>query len=184
MAMSEQLRLLLEDFWNNNQELIELSIDALASSPLAGDDEKSSFQKLAKDIKSLSGKGKDNTHYSINGKGDFGKGPLVFEIIKRYVDQKGFIDVSDLQQVFPYSLRGKTNVLGNKVVIGPEDYDKDVKGNPSRDWRWKELVKDSKVCYVNGMWGDRDAMIKLIENFKTIKELSGITIEELPSKNS
>lgn len=184
MAMTDDLRKLLEDFWNNNQELIELSIDTLASSPLAGDEERDSFKTLSAEIKRLTGKGpgRDNTHYSINGDGDYGKGALVYDIVSRYVEKKGCVDVEDLQRVFPYKWRGKRAALGNMIVIDTVQFDRDVKGNPSRDWRWKELKKDDKICYVNNQWGDREAMAKLINQFKTIKELKDINIEELPSK--
>lgn len=186
MAMTNELRKLLEDFWNNNQELIELSIETLASSPLAGDEERDSFNKLSAEIKRLTGKGpgKDNTHYSINGTGDWGKGPLVYEIVRRYVEKKGLIDIEDLQRVFPYKWRGKRETLGNMIVIDSAQFDREVKGNPSRDWRWKKLEKDDKICFVNNQWGDKKAMAHLINQFKAIEELKDINIEELPSRSS
>lgn len=180
MAMTEELRKLLEEFWNNNQELIELSIDALSQDPLAGDEEKTEMKEVAARIKQLNGKGpgKDNTHYSINGDGNYGKGPLIYEIVKRYVEKKGEINIQDLQEKFSYSWRGKTPVLGNMIVIDENQYDEQVKGNASRDWRWKELRMETIACYVNNQWGNREAMKNIISRIKNIQELEDLIIKE------
>ena len=181
MAMTEDLRKLLEEFWNNNQELIELSIDALSQDPLAGDEEKAEREELAARIKQLNGKGqgKDNTHYSINGEGNYGKGPLIYEIVKRYADKKGKIDIQDLQEKFSYSWRGKNPVLGNMIVIDEKQYDEQVKGNSSRDWRWKELKMGTTACYINNQWGNKEAMKNIIRRINTIQELKDLIIKEI-----
>ena len=181
MAMTENLRRLLEDFWTNNQELIELSIDARSQDPSAGDEEKQMFENLKNQIKKLDGKGsgRDNTHYSIDGEGDYGKGPLIYELIKRYVEKKEKTDVLELQKVFPYKWRGKREVLGNMIVIDKDQYDREVKGNSSRDWRWKELRMGTIACYVNNQWGTKEAMRTIISKIGKIQELKDLNIVEI-----
>ncbi len=181
MAMTENLRRLLEDFWTNNQELIELSIDARSQDPSAGDEEKQMFENLKNQIKKLDGKGsgRDNTHYSIDGEGDYGKGPLIYELIKRYVEKKEKTDVLELQKVFPYQWRGKREVLGNMIVIDKDQYDREVKGNSSRDWRWKELRMGTIACYVNNQWGTKEAMNTIISKIGKIQELKDLNIVEI-----
>jgi len=180
MAMSEDLRKLLEDFWTNNQELIELSIYARSQDPLASDEELETFKELKNQIEKLDGKGsgRDNTHYSINGEGDYGKGSLVYEIIKKFVEKKGGMDITELQKTFPYNWRGKSDRLGNMIIIDQGRYDSEVKGNPSREWRWKELEMYSSVCYINMMWGDKEAMRGIIGLVKEIDALKDLDIKE------
>ena len=88
------------------------------------------------------------------------------------------MDITELQKTFPYKWRGKSDRLGNMIIIDQGRYDSDVKGNPSREWRWKELEMYSSVCYINMMWGDKEAMRGIIGHVKEIDALKDLDIKE------
>jgi hypothetical protein len=156
------------------------SITSLSENPSASDKDKTTFRNPANQIKQLEGKGiKDNTHYSINGEGNYGKGPLIYEVIKRYIDKKGYIDIDDLQKVFHYSWRGKTDSLSNMIVIDQTQYNNEVRDFSNRNWRWKELKMFNSVCYINNQWGTKAGMQKIINKIRGIGLLKDLDIQEI-----
>ena len=52
---------------------------------------------------------RDLSHYTIDGKGDYGKGRLVLEVIKRYAAEHPNLTYGELEKVFSKQLRGVKN---------------------------------------------------------------------------
>jgi hypothetical protein len=65
------------------------------------------------------------------------------------------------------------------IVIDKDQYDREVKGNSSRDWRWKELRMGTIACYVNNQRGTKGAMKTIISKIGKIQELKDLNIVEI-----
>ena len=180
MALEPRLRDLLTDFWDNNHQLIELSIDALTQDPDLEGDEKEVIEKVNKSIKELAKK-RDTTRYSIDGQGRFGKCAMIYEIVRKYLQIKNYdVTLLDLQKVFPHTWRGKTSSLSNMVVIGKDQFEKDV--NERSKWRWKQMDKplnSGEFVYVTNQWGNANHMRKVIEKINGIPDLANVRIAEI-----
>lgn len=180
MALEPRLRDLLTDFWDNNHQLIELSIDALTQDPDLEGDEKEAIEKVNKSIKELAKK-RDTTRYSIDGQGKFGKCAMIYEIVRKYLQIKNYdVTLLDLQKVFPHTWRGKTSSLSNMVVIGKDQFEKDV--NERSKWRWKQMDKplnSGEFVYVTNQWGNANHMRKVIEKINGIPDLANVRIAEI-----
>lgn len=180
MAIEPKLRDLLIDFWDNNHKLIELSIDALTQDPDLDVDEKQTLEVVNKSIKELAKK-RDTTRYSIDEQGKYGKCAMVYEIVRKYLEIKNYnVSLQELQKVFPYSWRGKSESLSNMVVIGKERFENEV--NAGSKWRWKRIdtpLSDGEYVYVINQWGNADHMREVIKKINKIPELEDVSIKEI-----
>lgn len=180
MALEQNLRKLLIDFWDNNHKLIEMSIEALTQDPELDGEERQALVVVNRSIKELARK-RDTTRYSIDGQGKFGKCAMVYEIVKKYLEIKKYdVTFSELQKVFPNNWRGKTASLSNMVVIDNERYDNEV--SDKSKWRWKKIerpLKEGKYVYVINQWGDADHMRGIIKKINEIPELANVRIAEI-----
>ena len=109
MAIDDSLRKLLVDFWNNNHTLIELSIEALASSddPDMDDEQRKAINNVNKSIKTMNNQ-KDDTKYSFNGNNGLGKKKLVDKVLEYFIMQGTTIDkINDNWSSFVSQQNGK-----------------------------------------------------------------------------
>ena len=106
---------------------------------------------------------------------------MIYEIVKKYLEIKNYnVTLDDLQKTFPYSWRGKTSSLSNMVVIGKEQFEKDVTAGSK--WRWKQVDKplnSGEFVYVTNQWGNANHMRKVIDKINGISDLANVRIAEI-----
>ncbi|MBO7056020.1 MAG: PD-(D/E)XK nuclease family protein [Bacteroidales bacterium] len=113
MAMNDELRKLLVDFWTNNEQLITLSLSALKDDDTLDYDTTSVSTAIEK-----LGKAKDKTHYKFNGNTYPGKGALV-EAILEYCIKEERLDTNTI------------NKKWNDFLVHVKSFDK------TQDWTFK-----------------------------------------------
>ena len=151
------------------------------------------------DIKALNNKlnSKDYTHYQINGEGNYSKNALVYEVVRRYVENNPNIILEDLQVVFSSNTNG---LRGKKVVVSKFEYMskkyKDQNQDPdiTADKHWKLLsIKDGQdltlyskvqnehvsvyVCQTG--WDGQNLMDSFIDYVKNKKLFKSIEITKI-----
>ena len=87
MAMEKTLSDLLISFWENNNELIKLSLEALELSPNIDEEYREQVKVVNKQIRSLASK-KDTTHYRFNSQVHNGKSVLFYSILDFFLAKK------------------------------------------------------------------------------------------------
>ncbi len=144
MAISENERSLLKAFWEKNQQLIIAAANAISTDPNSEPEEREAAENVVEMFK------KDYSKYSVNGKGSYGKGPLVKQVVECYLALHPNLTVEELKEIFPDNLQG----AGLGVVRSNTDKIKDK-------IRYKESKhpKTGEVFYVCSQWyknKDRD----------------------------
>ena len=87
MAMEKTLSDLLVSFWENNNELIKLSLEALEVSPNIDEEYRDQVKVVNEQIRSLASK-KDTTHYRFNSQVHNGKSVLFYSILDFFLAKK------------------------------------------------------------------------------------------------
>lgn len=87
MAMEKTLSDLLISFWENNNELIKLSLEALEVSPNIDEEYRDQVKVVNEQIRSLASK-KDTTHYRFNSQVHNGKSVLFYSILDFFLAKK------------------------------------------------------------------------------------------------
>lgn len=174
VEVTETEALLLTDLWNSNKELFKSVLYNVIMSTIEG---KNKYRSLFQTKR-------DNTHYKIDGTGNYNKGRLIVELIKSYITKKQPKTIAEIQNVFPHTMRGETASLSNQVVVGNKIYDNQIKGDPKKQWRWIVLedycVKNEDgtdtPVYVHKEWGMSKSWPKTL---KYMEKIVGVTITEI-----
>lgn len=129
MAISSEEKKIIDDFISENRNLISIVIESLDDVP---DEVK---EKLKTSVR-------DNTYYEFEGIKGLGKGRLVLEVVKKYCNDNNPKSYSELEKVFPKSLRGTKK---GKGVIALEstvsDKDKGIGPNSHRRYFVDDAIK-------------------------------------------
>ncbi len=84
--------------------------------PLAetGDEQSETEQKSTEVVKAaVKSTGRDNTKYKFNGE-EYGKGPLVLAVVKKYVEDNPDATFKQLKEVFPDTLMPRWHIFRNE----------------------------------------------------------------------
>ena len=121
MALEDNVRNLLIEFWNNNHQLIELSIEALSQDPNLDSDEQNAVSIVSDSIEKMR-RARDTTHYKFGERQCNGKQELVIAVLSWCLYDKS-IDIE------------KTNNLWQKNLDQLKEC-KRVKDYYSDQYRW------------------------------------------------
>ena len=155
---SEEDASLLIDLWETNKELFKSILYNVVLPKESDENNKKKWLSIFKTKR-------DNTHYQIDGDGgNYNKGGLIVKLIELYISKFRPSSIEDLQEEFPFRLRGKTNSLSNMIVVGDSKYNSEIKGNDKKQWRWTKLEVDgmkengsNSSVYVHKEWGMSDS---------------------------
>ena len=106
MALESSLRDLLLEFWDNNHDLIKLSIEALLSDPELNEEQRKRVKNVKKDINALDNQ-RDKTHYLFDGKQYNGKRALVVAILSFLLKHMNLSDVNNAWKEYLEKQQGK-----------------------------------------------------------------------------
>ena len=172
--------LLLEKLWESNEDLFK-SVLYNEVLPI--------FQEVSKRnlLLSVFKAPRDTTRYQIDfDQGNYTKSGLISEIIRRYVNKRPDpVKVSELQKTFPYNLRGKSDSLGNMIVLDQTRYNNEVKDNKAQNWRWFPIGINDKIidetgqpteAYLTNQWGMSDKWSKI---YTSMAESAGVVVTEM-----
>ena len=96
---------------------------------------------------------KDYTRYQINGEGNYSKNTLVYEVVRRYVENNPKVSLEKLQKIFSSNTKGQSKALTNMVVISEFDYlskkreEKNSNNDVTADKHWKLLLNNDNKSY-------------------------------------
>lgn len=96
---------------------------------------------------------KDYTRYKINGEGNYSKNALVYEVVKRYIENHPKVSLECLQKTFNSNIKGQSEALTNMVVISEIDYlskkreDLNSDSDITADKHWKVLSNNDGESY-------------------------------------
>ena len=155
---SEEDASLLIDLWETNKELFKSILYNVVLPKESDENNKKKWLSIFKTKR-------DSTHYQIDGDGgNYNKGGLIVKLIELYISKFRPSSIEDLQEEFPFRLRGKTNSLSNMIVVGDSKYNSEIKGNDKKQWRWTKLEVDgmkengsNSSVYVHKEWGMSDS---------------------------
>ena len=211
MAVGPNLAEAAVDFWQRNKNHLkgdkkwENNVKELLKQPffilthILAANLRADINSDEEDIKALNNKlnSKDYTHYQINGEGNYSKNALVYEVVRRYVENNPNIILEDLQVVFSSNTNG---LRGKKVVVSKFEYMskkyKDQNQDPdiTADKHWKLLsIKDGQdltlyskvqnehvsvyVCQTG--WDGQNLMDSFIDYVKNKKLFKSIEITKI-----
>lgn len=127
MAIEQDLSDLLVSFWDNNNELIKLSLEALEQSPNIDAEYLEQVKAVNKQIRSMASK-RDTTHYRFNGQVYNGKSILFYKIMEFLLAKKDVTVIKDDWNAFVGSCKGTLEDFSdnfkwtiNKHYDGTED---------------------------------------------------------------
>lgn len=157
MAISDRERKLLTDFWTKNETLILSALKVLSEDPEQDQENRAEYEKAL----GVLNRKKDNSRYSINGAGRFGKCELPLRICQTYM-KDGFSEKR--MQTLKRVLNGWSSLKSNKVV-----FDRGEIGDFEKNaWRYHEFygsyvsnqMHPAKIAHViiaanNGLEGIR-----------------------------
>lgn len=154
MAITDNEKKLLKEFYETNKALLSAVADCLRNDDELDENEKASLSTFSKVIN------KDYTKYSFDGKSNLSKRRLVLEIVKKYVNDHRDITYEDLKKVFPDELHGTYCVCKKH---------EDIKKNQERNYFVDDLIElsDTKVAVCN-QWGI-DNVVKVIDKAKELE---------------
>ena len=93
---------------------------------------------------------KDSTKYNFHGK-EYGKGRVVLEVIKRYVEDHPNITFSELERIFPKNCQGNTGVFSS-LAVANDIYTRT--GYKRHFFKPSELITVSnETIAVSNQWG-------------------------------
>lgn len=158
MAIGEEERKLLKEFWDNNQNLLTAALEAYGESDEASDEDRDNIRRLTRSMSK-----KDFTKYVIGGieRGPFNKGRMVLEVVKKYCDDHKDVSFEELKKMF-----NKPEIkcgFGGVVVRLQEKHD-DSNG-PKRYFSETITLNDRTVVCVCSNWssGNIEPFIRLAE---------------------
>lgn len=133
MAIGEETKKLINEFWKNNSELISKIIKVLKLSDPSND----TLGELAVAVENA----RDYSKYSVNGEGQYGKGRMVEAVVNKYVELNPKTTVEELKNIFPDNLQGTVLIEDSAENI------KDMK-------RFYELtLPNGTKVYISNQWG-------------------------------
>lgn len=145
MAIGNDTKKLLTDFWENNSELISLMAESLAV--LYPENE--NYSKIAQATNDAR---KDYSKYSVNSEGRYGKARMVEAVVNKYVELNPGITVQKLKEVFPGHLQGSNFIKDSteRITDMKRYYESELPGGAkfyiSNQWG---VQTDGFVAYVN-----------------------------------
>ena len=110
MAVDPKMRELLVDFWDNNHELIELSIKALSEDPDLDPEARNAVKSVNTSLSKLKKK-QDKTHYKFGETVYAGKSKLVYAILEHCITKEGLTinKINTKWQTFLNKCKGKVS---------------------------------------------------------------------------
>lgn len=114
MAMENETKELLLEFWDKNVKLLRKVVDAKIKDPKTDDDLRQDLIKLEPTLR-------DYTQYMFNNE-KYGKGRLVHAVVKQYVEDNPNITLDELLKKFPKKLQGKYGVLAESSQATDKNY--------------------------------------------------------------
>lgn len=145
MAIGNDTKKLLTDFWENNSELISLMAESLAV--LYPENE--NYSKIAQATNDAR---KDYSKYSVNSEGRYGKARMVEAVVNKYVELNPGTTVQKLKEVFPEHLQGSNFIKDSseRITDMKRYYESELPGGAkfyiSNQWG---VQTDDFVAYVN-----------------------------------
>lgn len=116
MAIEQSLIDLLVSFWDNNSELIKLSIAALAVSQNTDEVSRTDANEMQEKIQQLEAK-RDTTHYIFNGKEYKGKSALLYGVLEYLLSKSGKTTsgINNTWSTFLNTCKGNIADFGNDL---------------------------------------------------------------------
>lgn len=114
MAMEQHLSDLLISFWNNNNELIKLSLEALEVSPNIDEEYRKQVKVVRNQIRSMASK-QDTTHYKLNGQVLKGKSVLFYSILDFFLAEKNSQEINTEWKTFMNNCEGTLNDFSDNL---------------------------------------------------------------------
>ena len=143
MAISEQERTLLTQFWNNNRTLLVAALSALADNP----DSDMNEEERETVRKAVNIGIRDTTKYSLDGEGRFSKRSLVRKVVLKWISQNPEATFDAVDNAFPGALleQAAWNVVVRADQVDPE--------RRERDFFPPERLRDGTDLLILKQWG-------------------------------
>lgn len=163
MAFVGKEKELLKKFYEKNKDLFEAVLKMLS----ANDEEFTDEERKRFSAALAASHSRDNSKYSFDGKGEYPKGQVLLELVKKYIDANSTADTVKLKEVFDLKL-----VFNKKPIILMHD----ETTQKMRDGAKVEPVTlaDGTSIYINKQVqiGDMDEIIRIANGLGyTIKKL-------------
>jgi len=114
MAMEQHLSDLLISFWDNNNELIKLSLEALEVSPNIDAEYREQVKVVREQIKRMAYK-QDTTHYKFNGQVLKGKSVLFYSILDFFLTKESSQEINREWEAFISACKGTLNDFSDNL---------------------------------------------------------------------
>ena len=171
MAMTTEEKELLVKFWNDNQDLLRLALQAKIDFGSDGN-EREDYRSQAMNLDNQSTK--DFAKYTLQDSSGtilrdrIGKGPLVEAVIKHYCENHDGLTLTRLQEIFPKALQRRLDV----VTFEPRSF---------RDYFAPVVNLEGRELYICRQWGKGSGGIDNTQYFIDKARALGYKIERIES---
>lgn len=167
MAISPREKELLRRFWDNHNGLLLTILDAVSD-----DEEIDMPDDTRKSIKQFSSglRNQDNTAFIFEGE-RYKKGPLVFAIIKKYLNSNPTTTYEQLKKIFPDEIQVGAGFGSYGVIKSISEIDYKYRSRYRKEWLLTSDKVQVAVCTQwgsefdsNGKPGKKNNFIKFVDN--------------------